>query len=48
MIVCVLKSLLRTRDIDQQLAAVLDAWADANENPYVGLHWPFPAPGKRQ
>ena len=46
-IVCVLKSRLRTRDMGQQLAAVLDAWAKGNENPYVGLHWPFPVPGKR-
>jgi predicted nuclease of predicted toxin-antitoxin system len=47
-IVCVLKSRLRTRGMDEHLAAVLDAWADANYKPYVGLHWPFPAPRKRQ
>jgi predicted nuclease of predicted toxin-antitoxin system len=48
-IVCVLRSRLRTRDMDEQLAAVLDAWAEANDNePYVGLHWPSAAPRKRQ
>lgn len=46
-IVCVLKSRLRARGMDEQLAVVLDAWAEANVNPYVGLHWPFLSPGKR-
>jgi hypothetical protein len=34
--------------MDEQLAAVLDAWADANDKPYVGFHWPSAAPRKRQ
>lgn len=45
-IVCVLKSRLRTHDMGQQLAEVLDAWATTNNDPYVGLHWPFPAATK--
>lgn len=39
-VVCVLKSRLRARGMDVHLAAVLDDWAGANANPYVGLHWP--------
>lgn len=39
-IVCVLKSRLRSRGMDQQLARVLTDWAAANRNPYLGLHWP--------
>lgn len=47
-IVCALKSRLRARGMDEQLAAVLDAWAEANDKPYVGLHWPFLTPGSCQ
>ncbi len=47
-IVCVLKSRLRTHGMDKHLAAVLDAWSDVNDDPYVGLHWPFPAARKRR
>jgi uncharacterized protein with PIN domain len=47
-IVCVLKSRLRIRRMDEHLAAILDAWAEGNPDPYVGLHWPFPAAGKRE
>jgi len=43
-IVCVLKSRLRARGMDQDLAAMLDAWARANREPYVGLHWPSVPP----
>ena len=39
-IVCVLKARLRSHQMDQHLAALLDAWAKANPKPYVGLHWP--------
>jgi hypothetical protein len=38
-IVCVLKSRLRQRGMAQQLADMLDGWATANPDPYVGLHW---------
>ncbi len=47
-IVCALKSRLRTHGMDEQLAAVLDAWANVNEDPYVGLRWLFPAAGKHR
>jgi hypothetical protein len=47
-VVCVLKSRLRTRGMDEHLAALLDGWADGNRDPYVGLHWPFPPSGKRR
>jgi hypothetical protein len=47
-VVCALKARLRTHGMDEHLAAVLDAWAAANAQPYVGLHWPVPAPRKRQ
>ena len=40
-IVCLLKTRLRTRRMDEHLAAMLDAWAEVNPHPYVGLHWPF-------
>lgn len=46
-VVCALKSRLRARGMDQDLAAVLDAWARANHEPYVGLHWPTVSPRKR-
>ena len=39
-IVCLLKSRLRARAMDEQVAAVLDAWVDSNRDPYRGLHWP--------
>jgi Domain of unknown function (DUF5615) len=45
-VVCVLKSRLRVRSLAESLAALLQAWADANPEPYVGIHWP-PIPGKR-
>ena len=47
-IVCVLKARLRIRGMGEQFAAVLDAWADANRDPYRGVHWPFPSQGRRQ
>ncbi|CAN5210335.1 hypothetical protein BH20ACT8_BH20ACT8_03020 [soil metagenome] len=40
MIVCVLKSRLPTGGMDVHLATLLDRWARANPEPYVGLHWP--------
>ena len=37
-IVCVLKSRLPAAGMPVHLAALLDRWADANPDPYVGLH----------
>jgi hypothetical protein len=39
-IVCVPKSRLRQRGMGEPLAQMLDEWATANPEPYVGLHWP--------
>lgn len=39
-VVCVLKSHLPQRGMDGHLASVLDQWAAATPEPYVGLHWP--------
>jgi hypothetical protein len=39
-IVCVLKSRLPAGGMHVPLAALLDARAKANPDPYVGLHWP--------
>lgn len=39
-VVCVLKSRLPAAGMPVRLAALLDRWADANPDPYVGLHWP--------
>lgn len=39
-VVCVLKSHLPQHGMDRHLASVLDQWAAANPEPYVGLHWP--------
>jgi|SRR5262245_7026836 len=39
-IVFVLKSRLRQRGMIEHLAQLLDGWATANPDPYVGLHWP--------
>jgi hypothetical protein len=39
-LVCVLESRLPSRGMDVRLAAMLDGWATANPEPYVGLHWP--------
>lgn len=39
-IVCVLKSRLPTKGMAQRLADLLDTWATANPQPYLGLHWP--------
>lgn len=39
-IVCVLKSRLPQQGMEGHLAAMLDRWALANPDPYVGLHWP--------
>lgn len=39
-VVCVLKSRLRPRGMAAALAELLDGWARATPQPYVGLHWP--------
>jgi hypothetical protein len=39
-IVCALKSRLPSRGMAARLARMLDVWAAANPNPYVGVHWP--------
>jgi 3-hydroxyisobutyrate dehydrogenase-like beta-hydroxyacid dehydrogenase len=39
-LVCVLKSHLPQQGMDGHLAAVLDQWAAANPQPYIGLRWP--------
>jgi 3-hydroxyisobutyrate dehydrogenase-like beta-hydroxyacid dehydrogenase len=39
-IVCVLKSRLPASGMAEHLAALLAAWAAADPDPYVGLHWP--------
>jgi Domain of unknown function (DUF5615) len=39
-ILCVLKSRLPSRGMAARLARMLEAWASANPDPYVGVHWP--------
>lgn len=39
-VVCALKSRLPAEGMGRHLAALLAAWATANPEPYVGLHWP--------
>lgn len=39
-VVCVLKSRLPSPGMDVHLATLLATWAEANPQPYVGLHWP--------
>jgi hypothetical protein len=34
------KSRLPQRGMAEHLAQLLDAWATANPDPYLGLHWP--------
>jgi predicted nuclease of predicted toxin-antitoxin system len=40
-VVCVLKSCLPTSGMAEHLARLLDRWATANPDPYLGLHWPL-------
>ena len=39
-VVCVLKARLSQAGMAEDLARLLHAWAQANPEPYVGLHWP--------
>src|SRR5882762_3483752 len=39
-VVCILKARLPAKGMAEHLAAVLDKWADAQSDPYRGLHWP--------
>jgi hypothetical protein len=39
-VVCVLKSRLPASGMAEHLARLLDSWATANPDPYLGLHWP--------
>ena len=39
-VVCVLKSRLPASGMAEHLARLLDRWAAANAEPYLGLHWP--------
>lgn len=39
-ILCVLKSRLPALGMDEHLADLVDRWASAHPDPYVGLHWP--------
>ena len=39
-VVCVLKSRLPAKGMHVHLASLLDSWAAAHPDPYVGLHWP--------
>lgn len=39
-VVCVLKSRLPASGMAEHLARLLDRWAAANPEPYLGLHWP--------
>lgn len=43
-VVCVLKSRLPAAGMAHHLAELVDRWAQANPEPYLGLHWP-PAQG---
>lgn len=38
-IVCVLTSRLRRRDMSAHLIQILDGWAQATPEPYLGLRW---------
>ena len=40
MVVCVLKARLPARGMAVRLAELLDKWAAAHPDPYIGLHWP--------
>jgi predicted nuclease of predicted toxin-antitoxin system len=40
MVVCVPKSHLAQHGMNAHLASLLDQWASAHPDPYVGLHWP--------
>jgi hypothetical protein len=39
-VVCILKSRLPAHGMRVHLARLLDTWAKANPDPYVGMHWP--------
>jgi hypothetical protein len=39
-VACVLKSRLPAEGMGEHLAALLDAWAIINPEPYIGFHWP--------
>jgi hypothetical protein len=39
-VVCVLKARLPARGMAVRLAELLDKWAAAHPEPYIGLHWP--------
>ncbi len=39
-IVCVLKSRVPAVGMGEHLADLLDRWAAAHPDPYVGMHWP--------
>ena len=39
-VVCVLKSRLPASGMAEHLARLLDRWATADPEPYLGLHWP--------
>ena len=39
-VVCVLKARLPARGMAVRLAELLDKWAAAHPDPYIGLHWP--------
>lgn len=39
-LVCVLKSRLPSGGMANRLAELLDGWARANPDPYLGPHWP--------
>lgn len=39
-VVCVLKSRLPAKGMAVALARLVDEWARANPQPYIGLHWP--------
>lgn len=39
-VLCVLKARLPAHDMAARLAQLLDGWAGANPDPYVGMHWP--------
>jgi Domain of unknown function (DUF5615) len=44
-VVCVLKSRLPAAGMAEHLAQLLDTWATANPQPYLGLHWPAASNG---
>ena len=39
-VLCVVKSRLAPQGMHTHLAALIDRWASANPEPYLGLHWP--------